>query len=414
MMNQSEEEQSFHISLHYADTVPIEEAVNIVRNIAHTTGTETIPLDDADTRTLSSSIFAPSDLPGFIRSSVDGYAIISTDTIEACDEYPCILRKGGVITKGVNSKDTIHNSQAFVIQTGSHLPTGADAVVMLEDCEELQDTIIIRKKVLSGENSIRSDEDFKKDELVYPAGWILRPQDIGVLASIGKTIVTVRKRPVIGIISTGRELVPSESIPLQGEVREVNSYLIAAFCKRQGALPVRYGIVRDDAEELKKLLIHASGECDAIIVSGGSERDHNDVTARVIRRLGEVFTEGISFAPDKRTTIGRINTVLVIGLPGHPSSTFMVLVLVVIHLLQALKGSPCQQVYRRKAKLTDYLHALDLNDRYIRIRLNGDEAIPVFGKAGLMNILTQSDGIVKVPAGSAGYNTGDMVEVMIW
>ncbi|MFH0967461.1 MAG: gephyrin-like molybdotransferase Glp [Methanobacteriota archaeon] len=398
----------------HPDTVPVEEAVRIVRSIAHSTGTETIPLDDAYERTLATAILAPSDIPGYTRSTRDGYAIISADTSHASPENPCILTLTGEIRKGSPETYTIHQGQAILIQTGGVLPDGADAVVMKEEGQECHDTLSIKKTVASGENIISQDEDFRKDEPVYPEGWILRPQDIGVLASIGKTLVTVRKRPVIGIISTGKELVPSESVPKKGEVREVNSYLIAAFCRRQGAIPTRYGIIRDDAEELRRLLTDASRECDAIIISGGSARDHNDVTARVIRSLGEVYTESISFAPEKRTTIGRINSVLVIGLPGHPSSTFMVLALVVIHLIQALKGSPCQRIYRRWVRLTDHLHAHPGTDRYIRVRIHDDDAVPIFGKAGLIHMLAMSDGLVKIPAGSAGFQAGDQVEVMIW
>ena len=398
----------------HSNTIPIEEAVHIVRAIAHKTGTETIPVDDADGRTLSETIYAPDDIPGFDRATMDGYAIIASDTIGSTMEEPTILHLIGFIQKGTNGTKGIISGQAVAIQTGGKLPEGADAVVSSEDCFFFGDQIIIPGPVSANNNIIRRDEDFRKDEPVYSAGWILRPQDIGVLASMGKIRVKVRKKPVIGIISTGRELVPSESIPKSGEVREVNSYLIGAFCRRQGAIPVRYGIIRDDAEELKRLIGEASQECDAIIVSGGSARDQHDITAKVIHSLGEVFTDGISFAPEKRTTIGRINTVLVIGLPGHPSATFMVLTLVVIHLIQAMKGSPCQRVYRRRLKLADHLHALEQSDRYIRVTITGDTATPVFGKAGLMNMLTQSDGIVRIPAGSAGYRAGDLVEVMIW
>ncbi len=394
-------------------TVPLEEAVRIVRSIAHKTGTETIPTDEADGRTLSESIYALADLPGFERATMDGFAIISSDTSDALTS-PCILTLTGSVTKGLSTVSAISHGQAVSIQTGGKLPDGADTIVQAENCLVQGDTITIKHPVSPGVNITRRDEDFRKGEPVYPAGWILRPQDIAVLASIGKIRVKVRKKPVIGIISTGRELVPSESIPKSGEVREVNSYLVTAFCKRQGAIPVRYGIIRDDAEELTKLIEQASQECDAIIVSGGSSRDEHDITAKVIHKLGKVYTEGISFAPEKRTTIGQIDSVLVIGLPGHPSATFMVLTLVVIHLLQAMKGSPNQQVYRKFVKLTDNLHASRDSDRYIRVTITDDQATPVFGKAGLIHMLSQSDGIVKIPAGGRGFSVGDRVEVMIW
>ncbi len=394
-------------------TVPLEEAVRIVRSIAHKTGTETIPTDEADGRTLSESIYALNDMPGFDRATMDGFAIISSDTSDTLIK-PCTLTFVGSVRKGLSTTPTISNGQAVSIQTGGKLPKGADTVVLADECNVQGDRITVKCPVSPGRNIIRRDEDFRKGEPVYPAGWILRPQDIAVLASIGRIRVKVRKKPVIGIISTGRELVPSESIPKSGEVREVNSYLVTAFCKRQGAIPVRYGIIRDDAEELTNLIEQASQECDAIIVSGGSSRDEHDITAQVIHKLGKVYTEGISFAPEKRTTIGQIDSVLVIGLPGHPSATFMVLTLVVIHLLQAMKGSPNQQVYRKFVRLTDNLHASRESDRFIRVTITDDQATPVFGKAGLIHMLSQSDGIVKIPAGSKGFCAGDRVEVMIW
>lgn len=394
--------------------VPVEEAIRIVRSIAHTTGSETIPIDEADGRTLIETLFAPDDVPGFDRASRDGYAIIADDTHGSSSRCPVHFDLSGTVEKGASDPGEIRSKQASAIETGGKLPEGADAVVSGEECTVEERKVIISRPVSRYENTILKGEDFSKGEPVYPKGWIIRPQDIGVLASIGITRIKVRKKPVIGIISTGRELVPSESFPRSGEVREVNSYLISAFCKRQGAIPVRYGIVRDDPVRLGMLLEQAAPECDAIIISGGSARDDHDVTAQVIRSLGEVYTDGITFAPEKRTTIGKINSVLIIGLPGHPSATYLVLSLVVIHLIQAMKGSPCQRVYRRQVTLSDHLHAFPDSDRYIRVKINGDTAIPVFGKAGLMNMLSLSDGIVRIPANSAGFRTGDRIEVMIW
>ncbi len=394
--------------------VPVEEAIRIVRSIAHQTGTETIPIDEADGRTLNATLFAPDDVPGFDRASRDGYAIIAADTLGSSSHHPVVLILSGTVEKGVSDAGALLTGQVSAIETGGKLPDGADAVVSAEDCRVEDKRVIISHPVRRYENIIRKGEDYSRDEPVYPKGWIIRPQDIGVLASIGITRITVWKKPVIGIISTGKELVPSDSVPRSGEVREVNSYLISAFCKRQGAIPVRYGIVRDDASRLGRLVEQAAPECDAIIISGGSARDDHDVTAEVIRSLGEVYTDGITFAPEKRTTIGKINSVLIIGLPGHPSATYLVLSLVVIHLIQAMKGSPCQQVYRRQVTLSDHLHAFPDSDRYIRVKINGDTAIPVFGKAGLMNMLSLSDGIVRIPANSGGFRTGDRIEVMIW
>jgi molybdopterin molybdotransferase len=402
------------LSLQDHCNVSLEEAVRIVRSIAHKTGTETVAVDEAEGRILSEIISAPTDMPGFDRSARNGYAIMVSDTVDASENIPSALTITGTIRKGVSPARQMHHQEAMAIETGAMLPKGADAVVPAEECVVRDNQIVITTPVSSREHIIRKDEDYQKNEKIYPEGWTVRPQDIPVLASIGKIRIKVRKKPIIGVISTGRELIPSESIPKSGEVREVNSHLISAFCRRQGAVPVRYGIVRDNTEELSHLLEEAAQECDAIIVSGGSSRDKYDVTAQVIHSLGKVYTEGISFAPDKRTTIGRIGTVLVVGLPGHPSATFMVLTLVVIHLIQAMKGSPDQAVYRRKVRLTDHLVANKETDRYVRVSITDECATPVFGKSGLIHMLSQSDGIVRIPAGSKGFREGEMVEVMTW
>lgn len=394
--------------------IPLSEALQIVRAIAHKTGSETVLIDESEGRILSEPIYASSDLPGFNRATMDGFALLASDTIHASGQNPCILKYVGLVAKGIPDGKQIISGQALAIQTGGVVPEGADTIIPREDCTYIGKSVIIPRSIEPGMHISRNDEDFKKNKQIYPEGWMIRTQDIPILASLGKIRIKVRKKPIIGIISTGKELVPSESIPKPGEVREVNSHLIATFCRRQGAVPMKYGIVRDDPKELASLLKEVSDECDAIMISGGSNRDHNDITAQVVRSLGKVYTEGISFAPDKRTTIGKIGTVLVIGLPGHPPATFMVLTLVVVHLLQAMKGAPCQRFYRKEARLTDHLCSNPQSDRYIRVRLTGDAATPVFGKSGLIQMLYQSDGMVRIPAGHQGYREGEWIEVMTW
>ncbi|PKL59560.1 MAG: molybdopterin molybdenumtransferase MoeA, partial [Methanomicrobiales archaeon HGW-Methanomicrobiales-4] len=202
---------------YYFDVVPIEEAVRIVRSISHQTGTETIPIDNADGRTLSEPIFAPTDIPGFDRSWRDGYAVIADTTGAASDTSPITLQCIGTVQMGTTSSTPVPPGHCMYIPTGGHLPPGTDAVVMVEYTDRIGDTVLIKRPGVIGENIIRRDEDFKAADLIYPAGWIIRPQDIGVLASVGKTRITVRKNPIIGIISTGTELVPAEAIPRPGE-----------------------------------------------------------------------------------------------------------------------------------------------------------------------------------------------------
>lgn len=399
---------------YFFDVVPIEEAVRIVRSIAHQTGSETIAIDDSDGRTLNEPVHAQTDIPGFDRSWRDGYAVIAGDLLNTSETSPAVLQCKGRIKMGQQSDERVTEGSCMYIPTGGYLPEGADAVVMVEYTDRIGDTVFIKREIVKGENVIRKDEDFKAFDLIYPQGWIIRPQDIGVLASVGKTRITVRKNPTIGIISTGIELVPAEAVPRPGEVREVNSHLISVFCRRQGAIPVKYGIIRDNPEELRMTIMRAAEECDAVVVSGGSSKDRHDITAETIGALGEIYVHGISIAPGKPTIIGKIDDIPVIGLPGHPASTFMVLSLVVIHLLQAMKGSPCQRIFKRKVRLQSGISSETGREQYIRVRIEGDLATPVLGKSGLMNTLAYSDGIIRIPAGDEGYEAGDEVEVMVW
>lgn len=398
----------------FFDVVSIDEAVRTVRSIAKQTGTETIIIDEADGRVLAESIISLENIPGFDRSWKDGYAVCASDTYSASESAPVILTLNGSISMGKTNPGQIHPGECMYIPTGGQMPEGADAVVMIEYSQQVGEKVLIKQPVVVRENVIARDEDFSAGTVIYPSGFTLRPQDIGVLAAIGKTRISVRKNPRIGIISTGVELVPAEAIPRVGEVREVNSHLISVFLKRQGAVTVRYGIIRDNMEELVRTIETASHECDAVIISGGSSKDRNDITFRAISSLGTVFIHGISIAPGKPTIIGQCDGVPVIGLPGHPVSTFMVMTLVAIHLIQAMKGAPCQHVYKKTIKMATDLKAEGGREQYVRVKIENDAATPVLGKSGLLNTLLHSDGIIHIPSGKEGLVKGEEVEVRLW
>jgi molybdopterin molybdotransferase len=398
----------------FFEVVSIDEAVRTVRSIAKQTGTETIVIDEADGRVLAETVISPEDIPGFDRSWKDGYAVIAQDTYHASESSPAILTLSGSVIMGKSQKGEIKPGECMYIPTGGQMPSGADAVVMIEYTEQVCSRVLIRQPVGLRENVIAKDEDFRAGATIYPCGFTLRPQDIGVLASIGKTRISVRKNPRIGVISTGLELVPAEAIPRTGEVREVNSHLISVFSRRQGASPVKYGIIRDTMDELIRTIQIACNECDAVIVSGGSSKDRNDITFQAISQLGEVFIHGISIAPGKPTIIGKCGDVPVIGLPGHPVSTFMVMSLVVVHLIQAMKGAPCQHIYKKTVKMATDVRSEEGREQYIRVKIENNAATPVLGKSGLLNTLLHSDGIIHIPAGKEGVERGEEIEVRLW
>ncbi|MDK2890301.1 MAG: molybdopterin molybdotransferase [Methanoculleus sp.] len=397
----------------FLEVVSVGEAVETVRRIAPLPGCEEVPLEDALQRVLARDVRADIDIPGFDRSTVDGYAVAAAETTGASEAIPAMLQCRGRVGMGSADAGTVSRGSCLYVPTGGALPGGADAVVMIEHTEQIGDDVLIHRPVAPGENVVFRGEDFGAGKVILERGRVLSPREIGVAAAVGADRVSVAKMPKIGIVSTGNELVPVVETPGPGGVRDANSYLAGAFVTERGCHPVYFGIVRDERAVLKRAIASALERCDAVLVSGGSSKDERDNTAAVIAELGEVLVHGIALAPGKPTIIGTARGKPVIGLPGHPASAFVVLVAVVDHLLAAMRQTA---VSRRtvRARLTQNVPSARGREDYVRVSTNGGEATPVFGKSGLLNTLVQSEGLVRVPASSEGFEVGEEVEVILW
>jgi molybdopterin molybdotransferase len=398
----------------FLQVVAVPEAVRAAVAIAPATAPETVPVEQSAGRVLAAPVVADTDIPGFDRSVVDGYAVRSADTTGAGDAVPALLRCIGRVTMGTGRNLVIRDSECAYIPTGGTLPDGADAAVMVEYTEEAGDTILIKKPVAHGENVLLRDEDFKKGETVFLPGRRLTPQDAGVLAACGCARVTVAKKPVVGIISTGNELVPVTETPGPGQVRDANASMIAAWLSEYGCVPRIYGIVKDERAAFEAVLARALPECDVVLLSGGSSKDDRDMTAGVIAGAGEVLIHGIAIAPGKPTIIGKIAGKPVFGLPGHPASAFVVLIAIVRPLLDTMLGQKKPLLRTMQATLAENIPSQRGREEYIRVRVENGAATPLFGKSGLLNTLVKSDGLVCIPAGFEGLEKGSRVEVMLW
>ncbi|MGC7879135.1 molybdopterin molybdotransferase MoeA, partial [Desulforudis sp. 1190] len=250
--------------------------------------TEKVDLRQALGRVLARDCFAPEDVPGFDRSTMDGFAVRARDTFGASEGLPAYLEVTGEILMGEAPSGEIGAAEAFRVPTGGMLPAGADAVVMLEYTEPLDDrTIGVVRPVAPGENVIRRGDDLRRDEQLFEAGHRLRPQDVGLLAAAGIGEVEVYRRLRVGIITTGDEIVPVKAKPGPGQVRDVNSYTAQGQVVECGGEPVLFGVVPDEFESLAAVLRRALAETDLVVISGGSSVGARDITARVIDSLGE-------------------------------------------------------------------------------------------------------------------------------
>jgi molybdopterin molybdotransferase len=389
---------------------------------------ETVRLTEAIGRVLAETVRAADDVPGFDRSTVDGYAVRAADTFGASEPLPALLTVAGDVRMGVPAGPDLASGRAVRIPTGGMLPGGADAVVMVEYAEELDaSTVAVQRPVAPGENVLVRGEDMTAGALVLDRGRRLRASDIGALAGIGRTEVAVFRRPRVAVISSGDEIVPPDRAPGPGEVRDINAYGLAALATQTGAVASIAGIVRDDFDELLRVAREALA-ADAVVISGGSSVGTRDATARVIDALGPpgVLVHGVAVKPGKPTILGLAAGSPprpIFGLPGHPASAMVIFELFVRPVLRRLAGLQEQSVFSEqgpvapsiRARLAENVPSSPAREDYVRVRLvvrdDGLWAVPVPGKSGLITTLVQADGLVCVPLGRQGYEAGEEVSV---
>src|SRR5580693_4972875 len=302
------------------------------------TRTETVPLHLALRRVPAEPVTAPHPLPGFPRSTVDGYAVRAADTYGVSEGLPGYLTITGAVRMGAAPDGAVTPGCAIAIPTGGVIPAGADAVVMIEyTAEVMPGTIEVVRPVAPGEGVVRADEDARPGDEIIGSGRPLRPQDLGMLAAAGVTSVTVHAKPVVTIFSTGDEVVPADTRELKpGQVRDATAAALAALVADAGGEPVFGGIMPDDPAALETALRDALPASDVLVISAGSSVGARDGTADAVARLGEpgIWCHGLAIKPGKPTLLAECAGVPVIGLPGNPRSA-----LVVFWLIGAAAGT---------------------------------------------------------------------------
>jgi molybdopterin molybdotransferase len=395
---------------------------------------EDISISNALGRVLAQAILSPSDQPEFDRSTMDGYAVRSADTFGAAESRPAMLIVVGDIPMGVMPDRGIGKGEAMKIATGGALPNGADAVVMFEQTQPVDDTSIeVVKAVAPEENVSKTGEDMKKGEAVFAKGHAIRPQDMAALAGMGITRVPAFGKPRVAIISTGNEIVPADTVPGPGRIRDSNSYHLEGLISQAGGTAVKKGILPDDHQRLRTALEEALSDCHIILFTGGSSVGTADFTARVINDLGPpgVIVHGVSIKPGKPLIIGVVKAkgsgalVPVFGLPGHQAAVSICFEQFVRPVLSRFTGAapdPALEgvsLHRTvKAKLARSIASSPGREDHVRVLLerrdDGLYAVPVFGASGLISTLVKAVGTVVVPVNTIGIEAGEEVEVRLF
>ncbi len=379
---------------------------------------EWVSLSHAVGRVLAADVTASEYVPGFDRSTVDGYALRAADCFGCSEALPALLSLSRSIAMGEEAGAELQEGCCAYVPTGAALPPGANAVAMIEYCEDFGDgTIGITKPVAPGENLIFKGDDVYPGALVLSAGRMLSAKDIGSLAAMGIGKVQVMAKPIIGIISTGDELVSAEETPAEGQVRDINSLMLSALAEELGAESRLFGIVKDEEALLSDALENALAQCDCVLISGGSSVGTKDATGKIIERRGELLFHGIAIKPGKPTILGISEGKPIFGLPGHPGAAWFVSQIFVRAALDALMGRQCRPLTLR-AKLTESVSANHGRAQYGGASLFKQDgqwyATPIRSKSGLISSLCSADGFFCIPRDSEGCAAGEEIELILY
>jgi len=383
---------------------------------------ESINIDESLGRVLSRDIVSPEDLPGFARSTVDGFAVDASDTFGAGETSPAYISVAHEIPMGEEPRFRLRRGEAARISTGGMLPEGADAVLMLEHAQLSGGGMLeVQRALAPGENVIQRAEDVRAGELLLEKGRAIKPQDMAVLAGIGMSNVHVRRKPLVSIISTGDEVVPPGAPLKPGLVRDMNSYNLAGLSLQEGCVPVRRGIIRDDYGRLRDAVASSAESSDCVLISGGSSVGARDLTEKVIADLGRVLFHSVSLKPGKPLMAGVIKGKPVFGLPGHPRAVSVCFEIFILPVLARLKGAREEPMGRFRntvrARLSKAVRSASGRQEIISVGLEEKDgalvAVPLLGKSGLITTLVKAHGTFTIPRDRPGVEMGETVEVRL-
>jgi molybdopterin molybdotransferase len=384
---------------------------------------EKVVIEDSLHRILYEDVISPINLPEFQRSTVDGFALKAKDTYGASEKNPAILRVTAEIPMGQVSDIEVHEGEAVKVATGGMVLKGADAVQMVEYTECIDSyTLHVFKTISPLENVIQVGEDVKAGESVLHKGHLIRPQDLGLMAGIGKTDVFVFLRPRVGIISSGDEIVPIGIVPSPGQIRDINRYTIVSMVKEAGGIPLFLGIVKDRFNDLKEKIELGLRESDIVVITGGSSVGTLDLTREVLQVFPgtEILAHGVSIRPGKPTLLADIDGKPFLGLPGHPVSAIVIFHFFGKPILKILSGLSREVIWHQikvKARASRNIPSVSGREDYVRVKLEEKDgalwAHPIFGKSGAISNLVHANGLIRIGINEEGLEQGEEAEVIL-
>ncbi|WP_224268381.1 molybdopterin biosynthesis protein [Haloprofundus salinisoli] len=406
----------------FRDLADPEEAHAAIASLDLEPEAESVPLAEARGRVLAERVDAELDVPGFDRASMDGYAVRAKDTFGADEADPETLDLIGEVHAGAEPDVTVEPGTCAEISTGAVMPPGADAVVIVERTDERgENEIEVRTAVAPGDSVMFAGADIAAGARALGPGTLLTPREIGLLSALGRDEVPVRGRPRVGIVSTGDELVrPGETLhSARGQIYDVNSYTIATGVEEAGGEAVLYPHAGDDYDEMERLLLRASEECDLVLSSGSTSASAVDVIYRVIEDRGELLLHGVAVKPGKPMLVGRLDNSAYVGLPGYPVSALTIFRTFVAPAVRRAAGVPEPQTATVSGRMAVRERYGEGRMRLMPVGLLEDESgetlvYPVDKGSGATTSLVEADGIVEVHPDTEYLAEGEAVDVILF
>lgn len=394
----------------FTSTMAFDEALKIALDATKpVTGTQTIPISDADGRVCAANVVSSLDVPPFDRSAMDGYAVRSRD----CSEPSALLRVMGRVFTGEIFPGEVGPGECVEIATGAPLPSGCDAVVMVEQTTKAGDTVTIRTAITPATNIGRRAADIAKGAPVVSRGDLLTPSRVGALAAVGVREIEVFLKPSVAIVSTGNEVV-APGLPLPpGHIYDINRFTLEAVARRHGGRPVALASPGDSIPDLDRVL-DAAAAYDLIVFSGGSSVGDRDLVRDVIGARGKILFHGIAVKPGKPTAFAVIGSSLFLGMPGNPTSCLSNAYILLIPVLRKLAGLPAWEPRTVTVPLARRIASANDRHQFYTVRLVDGQAEPAFKGSGDITSMANADGYIEIPANTATVDAGTPVRVTLF
>jgi molybdopterin molybdotransferase len=411
--------------------ISVEEALSKILDFIEILNKEEKPLLDCLGQVLAEDVYAPFDVPPQDNSAMDGYAVQAQSIVGASYEHPRVLRVVGEIAAGYVTELKVEAGTAVRIMTGAFVPEGADVVVPFEYTDEVErkqrsasrDEIGIRVGLPEASNTRRRGENIAKGELVVKQGTLLRPSEIGVLASLGKSMVSVISRPVVGVLATGDEVIDINQPLLPGKIYNSNSYSLASQVLKYGGIPKLLGVAPDDVKQLAIAVRHGLG-CDMLVTSGGVSLGDYDVVKQVLAAEGDISFWTVCMKPGKPLAFGTFKRddgkkIPHLGLPGNPVSSMVSFEVFVRPAILKMMGRSNLAMPSIKAIMEGPVKNDDGRRFFARVvvrRKNGKYFASLTGPqgSGILTSMAKANGLAVIPEGTEEVKSGTMVEVMMF